>query len=136
MIRLSISILSALFAYAAFPPWERGSMAWICLVPLMLISHTSKNLKGIYWSAGFLFWLGTLNWVHHVTAVGTLLLAAYLGLYWMFWGMLWQSWYKRFKVWSSWSNVKLAFWGAMSWVALDWVRGVLFSGFPWNRLGV
>ena len=136
MLILSACILSALLLVAVFPPLEWTGAAWVCLVPVMLISRNLKPLKRFYWGIGFLFWLVTLNWVRHVTYLGVVILAAYLALYWMIWGVLWQRWYHRLEQWSSWNNLRLAFLGATSWVALDYLRGILFSGFPWNRLGV
>src|SRR5207247_590237 len=36
----------------------------------------------------------------------------------------------------SWRNLQTAFLAAVAWVAHEWVRGWLFSGFGWNGLGV
>ena len=136
ILRISAAILSAVLVALAFPPWEWAGAGWIGLVPLMLVSRSRDKMGWLYWGAGFLFWLITINWVRHVTYLGMVVLCAYLGLYWMLWGWLWQRWYCRHSQWGSWQNLRLAFWAATGWVALDWVRGVLFSGFPWNRLGI
>lgn len=136
ILRLCAAVLSALLAALAFPPVEWAGAGWFCLVPLMLISRCKDKVVWWYGIVGFLFWLITINWVRHVTWVGLVFLAAYLALYWLLWGGLWQYWYRRHSQWGSWQNLRLAFWGATSWVALDWIRGVLFSGFPWNRLGI
>jgi apolipoprotein N-acyltransferase len=63
-----------------------------------------------------------------------LLLSIYLGLNFAFW-----SWFigliapRDFL--SSWRNLQIAFIAAVAWVAHEWVRGWLFSGFGWNGLG-
>lgn len=129
-------ILSVVLASAAFPPWEWSAGGWLFLVPLILAGRLSGRIIWLFGLAGFWAWLATIGWVHHVTWPGTVVLCAYLGTYWMVWGWLWQWLCRDIKVWSSWKNLTIAFWAATGWVALDFVRSNLFSGFPWNKIGV
>jgi apolipoprotein N-acyltransferase len=106
---------------------------------------------------GLIFIWGAFYWLIEVTGIGWFVLAFYMGLYGALWawfigtvgnaenGMknpaspatrtrvlaLSPSLYLR----SRW-NLWFAFLGAAMWVALEWVRGLLFSGFGWNNLGV
>jgi apolipoprotein N-acyltransferase len=36
----------------------------------------------------------------------------------------------------SWNNLRIAALAAAAWVALEWLRGVVFTGFGWNALGI
>jgi apolipoprotein N-acyltransferase len=73
-------------------------------------------------------------WLHALP----LLLALYLGVYFAFWawfiGRLVPSAANSFA--RSGRNLTVATLGAFAWVAHEWVRGWMFSGFGWNSLGV
>ncbi|MEZ5404711.1 MAG: hypothetical protein R3F23_00650 [Verrucomicrobiia bacterium] len=134
--KLVALILSVILGSVAFPPWEWSAGAWLFLVPLMWVGRLPGRVAGMYWLAGFLTWLITIGWVHHVTWPGAFLLCAYLACYGMVWGWFWQYLCREVQVWSSWRNVTISFWAATGWVALDFVRSHLFSGFPWHKIGI
>ena len=92
--------------------------------------------------AGAVFFTATFSWLGSLGVLYenfwlrglSLLLSIYLGLNFAFW-----SWFigliaPRDFV-SSWRNLQTAFLAAAAWVAHEWVRGWLFSGFGWNGLG-
>ncbi len=86
-------------------------------------------------------WLGELgplfgnSWLRLLP----LLLALYLGLYFAFWAWF-LAWLlprrdaQQFV--HSGRNLAIGALGASAWVAQEWVRGWLFTGFGWNNLGV
>lgn len=78
---------------------------------------------------GFVFFLGVLYWLYHVTVAGLILLAAYLALYFGLFG--WA--YVFFKPLSP--GLKLLVIPA-SWVACEFLRGHLLSGFTLGSLGL
>lgn len=106
-------------------------------------------VAGIVYIAGAFHWLGSLgqlmgNWA---LAGLPLLLALYMGLYAAFWGWFVGAVSRGLARWRpvaerplvmlhSRHNLALAFLAAAAWVAGEWVRGVLFTGWGWNDLGV
>ena len=110
--------------------------------------------------AGLIFFTTTFSWLSelaplfHSPALNglPLLFAAYLALYPAVWAWL-AGWigstqfrplpppdplakFERPLLLQSSRNLGIAFFCAASWVALEWTRGWLLSGFGWNKLGV
>ena len=132
-------LLSALLLWLSSPGPGLSFCAWFALVPLLTACSmvTPKKAALLGFVSGLLYYLLLIYWV--VISLGTyghlpwwlcgialLLLSAYMGLYLAF-----------FCAACSWSMQAVApVWSApLLWVALDFVRGLLFSGFPWQDLG-
>ncbi len=126
----------------AFPgTGDQGWLAFGALVPLLVAIdgvpwREARLLGGV---AGLAFWLTTVPWLAGTIVrygglswgVANLILlglAAYLALYWA----AFAASLARLPRCSGVLYVLLA---ASLWVALEWLRGVLFTGFPWNLLG-
>jgi apolipoprotein N-acyltransferase len=150
VLRVGLALLSALLLALSFPltetftglPW----LAWGALIPLGLAifpNHRTqtgpKQALWLGWLSGTAAYLTILAWVvivmqiygHLPTAVSLLflfLLAAYVGLYV---GLFAAGWRWLDDRWPRWSWLI----APMLWVALDWLRGHLLSGFPWALLG-
>jgi apolipoprotein N-acyltransferase len=81
--------------------------------------------------------LTTLSWMTTVTPEGMVgvsaIMAAYLAIWTVFWSRIAGGPEGLF---STLPNIQRCFLGACAWVALEWLRGWLFTGFPWNFLGV
>ena len=132
-----LAALSGILLTLSFPGWNLDFFAWFALMPLV---YGILRFPGCAFRQGFVagvvFFGSTLYWLWHVTVAGWLLLATYLALYvacWT-WGMA------RFRIIfpenSGMHHLRLAVFGAASWTALEWIRGHLITGFPWNQLGV
>ncbi len=112
--------------------------------------------------AGVIFFWGVFSWLHTVTLPGMVIVGLYMGVYFAFWAWLagllrprkplpapapranaWPTsqpndsppearspWLNSFR------NLGLALVLASGWVALEWVRSWMFSGWGWNGLGV
>ncbi|MBI2870429.1 MAG: apolipoprotein N-acyltransferase [Candidatus Omnitrophica bacterium] len=106
-----------------------GLLGWVGLVPLIWAATrcTPSRAFSLGYFAGLLFFLGTLYWVSYVSIAGTLLLVCYLALYPAAFALGCQM-LNGFK--------PLFFWLCVPtlWVALELVRGILFTGFPWGLL--
>ena len=138
-----------------FPNWDQTWLAWVALTPLISAVWFSKPpLKrkwlfhaGLGYCAGLAFFWLTFRWLITVTAIGWFVLAFYLALYLAFW-----AWFigtiachreavgKLDVATSPWTrsrrNLTVALLGASGWVAQEALRGILFTGFGWNGLGV
>jgi apolipoprotein N-acyltransferase len=128
----------------AFPPGNQEWLAWIGLAPLLGAAwfgeKTGKpgGLKrfGLGYVAGLTFFLGALYWLTAVHAAGWIALSVYLGLYFGCWSWFVGALTNDRDFLRSGKNLGIAFASAACWVALEWVRGWLFTGFGWNGLGV
>ncbi len=130
-------VLSGLLLAASFPPLEWGGAAWLALVPLLM----ALQLEGPAHSGrmGFLtgavFWLISIHWLTRVTVAGWFTLALYCALYVALFALVLSFWLRRFGV-SSWlANLGFMATAALSWAGFEYLRSVLFTGFPWNPLG-
>ncbi len=123
---------SALLLWAAFPPVNAWPLAWGALVPLLCALDRVRSRRGAFglaWTAGFIFFLLVLQWIHFVTTLGLVLLSAYCALYFGVFGLLYL-----------WARCRLGFltrclFLPASWVLLEYVRSVAFTGFGWAGLG-
>jgi len=125
-----ICLLSAGLLELSFPQIEWSPLAWFALVPLLSVLDGQK-----YWRAfrraylcGFLFFTATLGWVVYVTYPGGILLMAFLALYFAVFGVAFV-YFQRLAL------MPRIFILASCWVALEFIRAHLFSGFGWAMLG-
>ncbi len=118
----------------AYFPW----LAWIALIPL-IISLKGKDRKNAFCAGfimGFVHFLSLLYWI--VPTVSTygqipiflavpilMLLSLYLGLYPALFALGVNCFYNAF----------MPLTAASMWVALEYLRSMLFSGFPWGVAG-
>lgn len=144
-LHATLALLSGLLLALSFPltetftgqPW----LAWVALVPLGLAVRRDKPKPAFWfgWLSGTVAYLAILSWVIIVMQVYgrlplvvslllLLLLAAYVGLYVALFATGWRWLDDR---WPRWSWLL----APMLWVALEWVRGHLLSGFPWALFG-
>ncbi len=134
------------------PPHNVQGTAWVCLIPLLAAlwlgpDRPSTLLRfGLGYAAGAVFFLLSLGWMREVTVLGWFLLCLYLAVYPALWSLVagalgWRagrhgalrddSPFLR-----TGHNLMLGVACAAAWVSVEWLRGVVFSGFGWNRLGV
>ncbi|MEJ2200431.1 MAG: apolipoprotein N-acyltransferase [Desulfuromonadaceae bacterium] len=131
------SALSGLLLALAFPRIEASWCAWFGLVPLLLVmaEHPFRSgfVAGLVFFGTVLYWLNivmtTYGGLHPLLSlVAYLLLVAYLALY--FGTATWACCRLR---------EKLALPPLLSlpliWVALEFLRSFLLTGFPWATLG-
>ncbi len=131
------SALSGLLLACAFPLPDYTALAWIGLVPLIVVMRQRPFKSGFV--AGLVFFAVTLYWVNIVmTTYGHLPLVIsfllYLLLAWylaLFWGT--ATWaacrLKEFR------DYPYALTLPVLWVALEFLREFLLTGFPWVTLG-
>ncbi len=122
--------ISVILMVLSFPRFDREFLAWVAFIPWFLaIDEKSPREAGRFsFCLGFVFWITVLFWLRLVTALGLVLLTIYLSLYFSFWGLLTNFIRKK-------TNFSLVVISPVVWVSLEWLRGVLFTGFPWLPLG-
>ncbi len=132
-----VSALSGLLLAGSFPLPDFTLLAWCGLVPLVLVMQRRPFKSGFI--AGLVFFAATLYWVNIVmTTYGHLpmavsfalylLLAAYLALYWG------ASTWAACRLKES-RNYPYAMTLPVFWVAMEFLREFLLTGFPWATLG-
>ena len=142
LLRIGIGVLTAVAGGVIWglhfgrEPWSLS--AWIALAPLILLlaSRTPGRLAFLF---GFAGWMTGLAWIPPTLVTYgeiplplaiplTALLAAYLAAFEATFGWLGG------KAWKRWPGLRLLILPSL-WVALEWLRTVLFGGFPWNLAG-
>ena len=126
-----LAALSALLLVGAYPPCDWGWLAWVTLVPLLLAieEQSPRRAFAIAYVAGLLYFLGLLSWLLYVSAIGWVLLAAYLALFVGLFG-----WFVGFLTPHVSPRASLVLVPA-AWVALEWARSHLLTGFGCGLLG-
>jgi apolipoprotein N-acyltransferase len=144
-----LAVLSGVLLGLCYPPWGWGDLVWVALSPLVWAVWFGRSAGGGGWRAAGLgyacgvvffamsaFWLTTLTWP------GYGLLVVYFGVYFAVWAIFAHllggiqrpdgaaEWL------SSLHNLRVCGLGAAAWVALEWLRGVIFPAFGWNGLGI
>ena len=135
-----IAIVAGLLLAVAFPKFGIAGAAWIAPA-LLLFAARGKNGADAFragYLGGVVFWLMSLYWLLLMPATGFpilawLALSAYVALFFGAWVWLISNF--KFQI-SNWlGRVRWTLAGAAAWVALEWLRGWLISGFPWSFLG-
>ncbi len=129
-----LTFLTGLLLYSSFTPLDFGPLAWIALVPLLLLIRPEHSTRWMYrtiFAAGFLFWLASLQWMRlgdPTMYIALFAMSFYLSLYWV--GFIWLTRISvhRFKA-------PLVIAVPVFWVGLEYLRAYLFSGFSWYYLG-
>ena len=134
---LFLAALSGAILACAFPQPDFSFFAWFALIPLILVMARRPFWSG--YVAGIVFFASTLYWLNIVmvtygrlhpllSLVAYLLLVGYLSFYFAVATWLVSRLHDRFKY-----PISLTF--PVIWVALELLRSVLLTGFPWVLLG-
>ncbi len=135
-----------------FAPFGQAWLVWIALSPLLAAIWFGRidprrpllGKAALGYLTGLVYFLGSLSWLTTVTVEGWFILCLYLALYPAVWaGLVFVIATPRDQlgaqrsVWlSSWRNLQAGLLAAAGWVAIEFLRGHVFTGFGWNSLGV
>jgi apolipoprotein N-acyltransferase len=138
---LLLPVLSGVFLVLSFPPFNLYPLAWVSLVPLLLLIAERDTKKTFYpgLATGAVYFMGTVYWVFHsmyvyghIPAVASLcvliLLCLYLALYTGVFAVMFKLIYVRL-------HVPAMFIVPVLWVTLEYARTYILTGFPWSLLG-
>lgn len=132
-----LAVWSGIAVFASFEPVRAGGLIFVALIPwLIALRARPESARSISYLAGLSCWIPSVWFLKPVTMMGVLVLGAYCAVYWVPAGWLWA---RGLKVWSPKNTVtglRLVAGGSGVWVLLELLRGWLFTGFPWNNLGV
>jgi apolipoprotein N-acyltransferase len=159
------AISSGLLYSGCFAPFNQAWLCWIALTPLLAVIWFSGTNSKSRWLrdlslgyvAGLAFFWTVFSWLRTVTVPGLVLVGFYMAIYFALWswicGLLRPSlrapavvnrWTQpppnelpqsRSPWLRSTNNLRLAFLLSSVWVAQEWLRSLVFSGWGWNTLG-
>ena len=123
-----LCLISAVLLVFSFPNFNLWIFAWVSFVPLFFAAENKSRTKAflLFYLAGLIFWLGTIYWLIHVTLPGMIILALYLAVYFGIFGFIISYPLPL-------TPYPLLFIPCL-WVVLEYLRGYLFTGFPWALL--
>lgn len=132
------ALLTAILMTLAFAPFGRNEMAWVALVPLWICCRYASKRRATWlsWLSGSVFFLASIHWLTHVSVAGFIGLSLYCGLYFIPFGVLVSWCSKRFGTERWYFNFLTMLVATVGWTGFEYLRGVLFTGFAWNPLGV
>ena len=132
-----LALGSAVLLIVAFPNVNQPWCAWVALVPWLVVLRRGSVRQAVGWSygVGFVFFLGSMRWLIHLADVagptawfGWIFLGAYLAVFFAGFGWLAHASERARSPARRWLLLPSA------WVALEYLRSHLLSGFGWNLL--
>ncbi len=132
-----IALLSGVLLALSFPLLDWSLLAWVALVPLLLVLSRRPFVTG--YAAGVGFFATTLYWLNIVMVIygrmplalsilAYLLLVFFLALYFAI--PLWLT--ERFRHHLS---LPIILSLPVLWITFEFLRGILMTGFPWALIG-
>lgn len=140
-----IALLTGAVSATAFAPLDWWVVGLVCFAILLRLTHEAPTLKQAL-LRGWLFGLGHFtvgnNWIQHAFTyqdkmpaelgyVAVVLLSLYLAIYpALAMGLAWRFGQGR-KL-----DLSFVMVAGSAWIVAEYLRAVLFTGYPWNPLGV
>ena len=141
MLIYTLPFISALLLFSGSPGPAIPALSWISLIPLFLFLHKISGKKALFtgWLAGIAYYLLMLYWVTismetygglppWLSVSGLIVLCIYMGLYHGIFCLIIAHVLHKEPLFPFWL-------AACLWVGLDYIRGFLFTGFPWMDAG-
>lgn len=129
-----LSLATGILLLMSFPPLDWGPLAWVAIVPLVLLVRIPTRTKWMYravYAGGFTFTLIALQWMRLASApmyAAWLALAVYVAMYFPLFVALARVAVHRF-------SIPLTLAVPVVWVGLEYVRAYMLTGFSWYYLG-
>ncbi|MEE9367838.1 MAG: apolipoprotein N-acyltransferase [Pontiella sp.] len=144
------SILSGMLLALGFPGYGNSTIVFAALVPLMFAVQSASVKKAAWLGllSGFVFFMMSMSWLHNLTGMvegpalkasallGYVVLSLYCALYFVPFAITVALGTREWAGNNLRKNIRFMFALTMVWVGSEYLRGILFTGFPWNPLGV
>jgi apolipoprotein N-acyltransferase len=145
--RLAAALLGGLALALAFPPLEWGWLAWLGLVPMLMVPAPATRWRrfGLGYCFGLAFWMPALWWLNTIGFAAGVLLSFYCALWPALWyllvvelaagrgGFVPVAAVRQRSLWRQWGWTVAV---AALWVLTEHGRSYLFTGFSWNQLAI
>jgi apolipoprotein N-acyltransferase len=144
-----LAVLSGILLGLCYPPFGLGDLCWVALTPLVWAVWFCPPAKrrdwlrtaGLGYACGLVFFAMSSHWLTTLTWPGYLLLVLYFSFYFSAWTLFARALVphptKEEERWlGSIYNLRVCAVASAAWVALEWLRGVIFPAFGWNGLGI
>ena len=131
IITVALLLLSALLQSLAFAPFDVWPLAFCALTPAALAVMwfgAGWRILLLFYGIGAVYFGVNCFWLAPITSWGLLVLAMYLGLYWLLFAKIFDL-VTRHLHWPAMVALPLIF------TSLEYLRDTLFSGFAWFTLG-
>ncbi len=130
----AVSFLTAGLLWASFTPLDYAPLAWIALVPMLMLVRIEERTRWMYlaiYGGGLAFTIPTLQWMRlgdpaMYLAWGAL--SVYVACYFPMFVWLARVAVHRF-------SIPLVMAAPVVWVALEYLRAYMLTGFSWYYLG-
>jgi apolipoprotein N-acyltransferase len=137
VVAAAVFVATVILAVVSFPPFDAPEFAYAMLVPGIFWAYRSPRWKLFAWTlfaAQAVAWTIILGWLYHVTWLGLLLLGPVVGA----WVGVWYGaarWALPLVIGRpAMTRIMVLIALAGTWVAIEWTRTWLLSGFPWMPL--
>jgi apolipoprotein N-acyltransferase len=143
-----LALLSGFLLGLSYPPFGLGDICWVALIPLVWALWFCPSAKrrdwlrtaGLGYASGLVFFAMSAYWLTTLTWPGYVLLVLYFAFYFSAWSLFARALVNTHTNEESWlrsiHNLRVCALGAGAWVALEWLRGIVFPAFGWNGLGI
>jgi apolipoprotein N-acyltransferase len=141
LLNYLLAALSGLLLALSFPKFGHPAFGWVALAPLLVAVYRQPLRRGFALGllTGVIYFIGTIYWITHVMVqfgglhpvVAVLVnaaLIAYMALFPALFGLILARLTVR-------GGARALWLAPMVWVATEYGRAYLFSGFPWVLLG-
>lgn len=142
---------SGLLLSASYAPLEWDWLGWCALVPALVAAAPCGGLRRLLagYLLGFVYCVTNLFWLNEIGFAAGVLLAIYCACFPAAWYALTAALAGALRaspageppsalcrVPTGWRQSALILGSSLFWVGLEWLRSWLFTGFPWNDLGI
>jgi len=121
--------VSAVLLSVIHPPWGISYLAWIAMVPYLLLCCGKFKYRYIFvggYMVSTVYWLANLYWVMYVTVPGWIAFCLYTALLWPLAGICLR--------WCCQKKIPLVLAAAVITVGAENMQGLFFGGFYWRFL--
>ncbi len=135
----AVFVLTVVLTVVSFPPLRMPEFAYAMLAPAIFWAYRRPSLKLFAWTmfaAQAVAWTILLQWIHHVTWFGLLLLGPVVGTWVGVWYL--AAWWAMPRMLGRPTLTRLMALLALAglWVLIEWTRTWVLGGFPWLPLAV